>query len=113
MPTTSTPMLRRVAPPSHDPCRLAAGQIIVAANSLIGDPTIVIDRCRCRAIARALAGALANPHARRADILAASPFVIERSGRDKTLVEMIEEDESEGAAKLRLARLLLRAIEWA
>jgi hypothetical protein len=98
--------------PSHDPGHVAARLIITAARSLCSDSTVFIADDRCRAVAEALTRALAVPHARRADILDASPSIFDPSGRIKTLVEMIEEEDGDDAAKLRLARLLLRAIEW-
>jgi hypothetical protein len=98
-----------IAPdPSHD----AASLIIEAARSLIDDTAVVVDRGHCRAVAQALASSLARGDACRADILAVSPSIVERSGRVKTLVEMVEEDGGDRAARLRLARLLLRAIDW-
>ena len=42
----------------------------------------------------------------------ASPAVTETSGRVRTLVEMIEKDEADDTYRLRLAKLLLRALLW-
>jgi hypothetical protein len=104
--------VRRRAERSPDPSLLAARLIVMAARSLANDHTVTVDASLCRAAAASLAGALARPLVHRADILAASPFVVERSGRSKTLVEMIENEDGDDAAKIRLARLLLRAIDW-
>jgi hypothetical protein len=98
---------------SSERCRSTGHLILMATRSLIDDETVVIDVGHCRDIARALADVLKNSSASRGMILAASPFVIERSGRVKTLVEMIEQAGDDEAANFQLARLLLRALEWA
>ena len=48
----------------------------------------------------------------RAEILGGSPYVIERSGRARTIVEMIEHEAGDDEWRLRLSKLLLRALVW-
>lgn len=92
---------------------LSAARLVVrAARSLVTDPTVEIDASRCHAIANSLACALARPHADAADILKVSPFVYERSGEVRTLVEMIMHGDSDDVTKLQMGRLLLRTLDW-
>ena len=112
MPSQPASTRRRTSKIVSDPSFAAGHVAAMAARSLIDDATIVADARRLDAVDRSLSAALADPDALRADILDASPFVVERSGRVRTLVEMIEDDEAQGAERLRLAMLLLRAIEW-
>ena len=108
----TAPSARRLCPQPADHRSIAARQIVAAARSLLTDMAVDVDRGRCLAVALAIEDALADPDASACDILSASPFVVERSGRVRTLVEMVEADESQGEERFRLARLLLRAIEW-
>jgi hypothetical protein len=81
------------------------GASLALAHETAGDPS------RYRSVAVSLANALANRR-NRPGILAASPYVVERSGRVRTLVEMIEHEVGDDASLIRLSRLLLRALEW-
>jgi hypothetical protein len=80
-----------------------------AALSLADEATG--DSARYRSVAESLADALAARRDR-IGILAASPYVVERSGRVRTVVEMIEHEAGDDAALARLSKLLLRALEW-
>ena len=66
----------------------------------------------CLAVAEDLGQAIANPNVTRSLLLYASPRVVERSGRVKTLIEMLEQEAGDSAYLARLARLLLRSIQW-
>jgi hypothetical protein len=93
-----------------DPLRDAARLVIQAARSLAEGATGP-DAAWYGSAARDLSAGLAGGPGR-AEILAASPYVIERSGRPRTIVEMIEHEAGGDEARLRLARLLLRALAW-
>jgi hypothetical protein len=45
-------------------------------------------------------------------LILASPALTELSGRSRSLIEMIEADPGDDAARLQLAKLLLRALIW-
>jgi hypothetical protein len=85
--------------------RLVMGASLSLAHETTGDSS------RYRSVAVSLANALAARRNRHG-ILAASPYVVERSGRVRTLVEMIEHEVGNDAALIRLSRLLLRALDW-
>ena len=70
------------------------------------------ESARYRLAADRLARALESPRVGRSRLLLASPAVLERSGRSRTLVEMIEAEPDDDEARLRLAKLLLRALVW-
>jgi hypothetical protein len=103
-------MARRTpAGPADVAARRAARLVMEAALSLANETTG--DPSRYRSVAESLAAALAARR-RRLGILTASPYVVERSGRVRTVVEMIEHEAGDDAALARLSTLLLRALEW-
>jgi hypothetical protein len=69
------------------------------------------DAARYLEVAVALGVALESRPSRR-EILAASPRVVERSGRVRTVVEMIEDEPGDDQSRLRPVTLLLRALIW-
>jgi hypothetical protein len=103
--------MREIPPETSpdDPSREAARLVMEAALSLAHGTAG--DSARYRSVAESLAESLAARRDR-GGLLAASPYVVERSGRVRTVVEMIEHEEGDDEALLRLARLLLRALEW-
>ncbi|WP_435007048.1 hypothetical protein P12x_004452 [Tundrisphaera lichenicola] len=52
------------------------------------------------------------PRPSRRRLLEASPAVLERSRRSRSLIEMIEAEPEDDEVRLRLAKLLLRALVW-
>jgi hypothetical protein len=112
MPNRLSAPMQSMAGLSAEPILSAARLVVRAARSLVTDPAVEIDAGRCRAIADSLARALARPHANAVDILKVSPFVYERSGEVKTIVEMIMNIEGDDATKFQMGRLLLRALDW-
>ena len=97
-------------PSPDDAIRHAARLVLEAARSLAEDAGGG-DVARFGSAARRLSAVLeAGPG--RAEILAASPYVIGRSGRARTIVEMIEHEAGDDESRLRLAKLLMRALVW-
>jgi hypothetical protein len=103
---------RRLTSKTVDVSFLVARLIIEAAQSLQDDPTITVNSAWCQAIADSLTEVLDNPETQRPEILATPPYILGQDGQAKTLVEMIEHDEGNDPAKLRLTRLLLRVLDW-
>ncbi|WP_435011996.1 hypothetical protein P12x_006109 (plasmid) [Tundrisphaera lichenicola] len=100
---------RGVQPLSDHRLRRSATLVRDEARALAdADPA---DAGRYRQAASGLEAALRDG-GNRETILRVSPFVIERSGRFRTIVEMIEDEPGDDEARRRLARLLLRALEW-
>jgi hypothetical protein len=97
-------------PSPHDGIRHAARLVLEAARSLAEDAAGG-DAARFGPVARQLSDVLGDG-AGRAEILAGSPYVVERSGRARTIVEMIEHVAGDDESRLRLARLLMRALIW-
>ena len=100
--------------PAPDPLRLAARIARDAAESLANEATDPREVDRYLLAAGRLSSALDSPLAGRRRLMMASPAVTETTGQVRTLVEMIEmiEDEADDTYRLRLARLLLRALVW-
>jgi hypothetical protein len=92
--------------------RIAAAIARDAAEELAGMDLISPESGRYLLAAERLARALESPEVTRSRLLKASPAVLERSGRTRTLVEMIAAEPDDDEARLRLARLLLRALIW-
>jgi hypothetical protein len=89
----------------------AAALVHDAALTLAEDADVAADRGRYLGVAVRL-GMVLDVRSTRAQILMASPYVVERSGRVRTLVEMIEDEPGDDASRLRLVTLLLRALTW-
>jgi hypothetical protein len=83
-----------------------------AAEFLAGEPVPTREAARYLLAADRLTQALELPQISRHRLLMASPAVLERSGRSRTLIDMIDAEPDDDAARLRLAKLLLRALIW-
>jgi hypothetical protein len=92
--------------------RIAAGIAREAAEELAGVDLLSPESARYLLAAERFARALESPGVSRSRLLKASPAVLERSGRTRTLVEMIAAEPDDDEARLRLAKLLLRALVW-
>jgi hypothetical protein len=92
--------------------RIAAAIARKAAEELAGVDLISPESARYLLAAERLARALESPEIGRSRLLQASPAVLEPSGRTRTLVEMIAAEPDDDEARLRLAKLLLRALIW-
>jgi hypothetical protein len=82
-----------------------------AALELAGRAGDASDRDRYLEVAVRMGIAL-EARTTRAIILAASPSLVERSGRVRSLVEMIEDEPGDDASRFRTAKLLMRALIW-
>jgi hypothetical protein len=98
-------------PPYVDETLLAAALVHDAALTLALDASDAAQCQRYLGVAARLGLTLEEQPCRPA-ILAASPRVVERSGRVRTLVEMIEDQPGDDASRSRLVMLLLRALIW-
>jgi hypothetical protein len=99
--TTASVGLRRAAAIARD-----------AAGSLAGERVPSREGARYLLAADRLSQALELPQISRYRLQMASPAVLEASGRTRTLLDMIEAEPDDDEARLRLAKLLLRALLW-
>jgi len=111
--TAMTPVCEssRDAPASAD-LRLAAAIVQAAAEALATEATESREASRYLLAADRLSAALDSPRTNRHRVLRASPAVTEQSGRFRTLIEMIESEPGDDASRIRLAKLLFRALLW-
>jgi hypothetical protein len=109
-PVSSTP--QRAFANASPELLLAANIVRDAADELAEATLDASESARYRVAADRLAAVLGSPRVGRLRLLGASPALTERSGRNRTLVEMIGEDPGEIDARVRLAKLLLRALRW-
>ena len=105
-------MSRQAASPAHHPLILAARIVRDAADSLGSEVEDLTESARYFLAADRIAAALRPVRFDRRRLLGASPALVERSGRTRTLVEMIEAEPEDATARFRLARLLFRALLW-
>ncbi len=91
---------------------LAASIVREAAEALADEVGETSESARYLFAADRLATALESLQVGRQRLLLASPAVTESSGRNRTLVEMIEADSGDDDTRLRLAKLLFRALLW-
>src|SRR3954447_20463173 len=98
-------------PPYADQTLLVAALLHDAALTLAAHASDADERRRYLGVAVRLGVALEEQPSRPA-ILAASPRVVETSGRIRTLVEMIEGQRGDDASRSRLVTLLMRALIW-
>ncbi len=103
---------RRPASPASDSLIHAAQIVRDAADSLGSEVEDLTESARYFLAADRIAAALRPARVDRRRLLGASPALVERSGRTRTLVEMIEAEPEDDAAQFRLARLLFRALLW-
>ena len=90
-----------------------AAQIVQrAAEALAEESSEAHDVDRYLLVADRISAALDLARPSRQRILRTSPALIEKSGRTRTLIEMIEAETGDEAARLRLAKLLFRALIW-
>jgi hypothetical protein len=82
-----------------------------AALELAGRAGDASDRDRYLEVAVRLGVAL-EARTTRAIVLEASPHLVERSGRVRSLVEMIEDEPGDEASRFRTAQILMRALIW-
>jgi hypothetical protein len=95
--------------------RRAAQIVSEAAEALADEASEANDVSRYLLAADRLTAVLDSPRSGRRRLLMASPVVTESSGRTRTLVEMIEmidDEHADDAYRLRLAKILLRALPW-
>ncbi len=92
--------------------RLAAIVALEANEVLASETTEPLRAVWYRQAADRLSAALEDPEATRQRLLSASPALVELSGRARTLLEMIEDDPGDDQTRLRLAKILLRALSW-
>jgi hypothetical protein len=91
---------------------LAASIVRDAAEVLAEEALEASESARFRLSADRLTAAIGSPQVGRSRLLVASPALTERSGRNRTLVEMIEAEPGNDDDRLRLAKLLFRALVW-
>jgi hypothetical protein len=91
---------------------LAASIVRDAAEALADQAGEASESARYLFAADRLATALGSPQVGRQRLLLASPALTESSGRNRTLVEMIDAEPGDDADRLRLAKLLLRVLLW-
>jgi hypothetical protein len=103
---------RRTHPQATSDLILAATIVRDAADSIANDETDPQAVASYLRAADRLDEALNSPEISPRRILRASPALTERSGRVRTLVEMIEAEPVEDHARLRLAKLLFRSLIW-
>jgi hypothetical protein len=103
--------MRRIMPPHSRDTSFVAALVHDAALTLADDAADTADRDRYLGVAVRL-GMVLDACSSRDQILAASPYVVERSGKVTTVVEMIEYEPGNEAARLRLVTLLMRALLW-
>jgi hypothetical protein len=92
--------------------RQAAEIVQAAAEALASEVSEAQEVARYLLAADRLATALESRQIGRERLLTASPAVIESSGNSRTLVEMIEAEPGDMATRLRIAKLLFRALVW-
>jgi len=90
----------------------AAGLARDAAESLAESATSDRQAARYLLAVDRISAALESPHPTRSRILMASPAITEIAGRACTLIEMIQSEPGDDAARIRLTKLLLRALIW-
>jgi len=91
---------------------LAAWIVRDAAEAVSEQHSLSYDTSRFVFLADRLGDMLRSVQVVRSRLLRISPALTERSGRNRTLIEMIEAHPGDDEARLRLARLLLRALVW-
>jgi hypothetical protein len=92
---------------------LLAAQIVQRAAELLAEESSeASDISRYLRAADRIAAVLDTPRPSRQRVLLSSPALTESSGRSRTLIEMIEAEPGDVAEKLRLAKLLFRALIW-
>jgi hypothetical protein len=94
---------------------LTAARIVQkAAEALASESSEVAVISRYLLAADRISAVLDSPRPGRQRLLKASPALTERSGRSRTLIEMIEAepDEDDDETRFRLAKLLFRALIW-
>lgn len=114
-PSGMTPVLQpshRILSPASSDLILAATIVRDAAESLADEEADAHAVARYLLVADRLDEVLGSPEVSRRRILLASPALNEMSGRNRTLVEMIEAEPVDDDTQLRLAKLLLRALIW-
>ncbi len=89
----------------------AAAMVHDAALTLASDAAEGTERDRYLGVAARL-GAVLESSPNRLEVLDASPRVVERSGRIRTFVEMIEDEPGDDATRFRLTMVLMRALIW-
>jgi hypothetical protein len=109
------PVLLPIRPSTdHIPPDLRLAAIIVrdAAEALAEEARDASDAARYLLAADRISTVLDSPRSGRERFLLASPALTERSGRNRTLIEMIEAEPADDDYRLRLAKLLFRALLW-
>jgi hypothetical protein len=109
-PVSLTP--RRTFSPASPELIHSAGIVRDAAQALAEERFDTPESARFRHVADRLTSALNSSRRGQGGLLMISPAVTERSGRNRTLLEMIAEDPGDDETRFRLAKLLLRALSW-
>jgi hypothetical protein len=99
------------SPPSTE-LRHSAEIVVAAAEDLANEASVASEASRYLLAADRISTVLDSASASRERLLQASPAVTESSGQSRTLIEMIEADPSDDAYRLRLAKILFRALIW-
>ena len=89
---------------------LAAEAVRKVLKELSADGAGTLDRSACEALTRRFDEALSVQPYRTDRLVDVGPFVTERSGERRSLVEMLVIEP--GTDLNRMARLLLRTLEW-
>lgn len=104
---------QRIPPHASPELLLAASIVRDAAEELANEARESSESARYLFAADRLATLLESPQNDPTRLYQASPAVTEQSGRNRTLIEMIEAAEpDDDAYRLRLAKLLFRALIW-
>jgi len=105
-------MSRTISTQLTSEVRVAAGIVQAAAEILAREASEARDVSRYLMAADRISTVLESPRASRQRLLLASPALTEMSGRNRTLIEMIEAEPGDDVHRLRLAKLLFRALIW-
>ncbi len=90
----------------------AARIVQKAAELLAEEASEAREVSRYLLVADRISAVLESSRPSRQRVLKTSPALIESSGRSRTLIEMIEAEPGDEDARLRLAKLLFRALLW-
>ena len=102
----------RVAMAASSELRLASSIVLASAEALADDLSDAREASRFLLVADRLSALLESPTTPRQRFLEASPSLVEQSGRHRTLIEMVEADQGDYSDRLRLAKVLFRALIW-
>ena len=102
----------RTLEPASAGLRLASRIVRDAAKALAAEARETSEAARYLMVADRITKIVDSPRTSRQQLVLASPALTERSGRRRSLIEMIEEDPGDDGYRLRLAKILFRALIW-